>query len=352
MPAAVATAPAATESSGQTEGMTRLQKLAALLVMMGPENAALVLRQFPPREVEAISREMVRFTLITPEQQQALLQELTPVILTAAASVCAGVEAARATLEKALGAFKASDILGRIAPGRPVPAAMQDLTEMDPRHVTNLIRDEHPQTIAFVISHLPPEKAAQVLNLLRPEQRDKVIERLATLAPTPVEVTEKVAEVINAKLGVKQTRALTQTGGVTPAADILNAMDKETSRALLASLEERNPELCQAIRKKMFTFEDLRRLDNQAIQRILREIEMRDLVLALKKASEPLTQLLLSNISRRAAETIREELAFLGHVKLRDIEAAQFRIIDVVRKLEAEGEIDLDVGMETEDAVV
>jgi len=351
MPAAPAT-PVPADAPAQTEGMTRLQKLAALLVMLGPDNAALILRQFPPREVEAISREMARFTLITREQQEALLRELTPVILTAATAVCAGVETARVTLEKALGSFKASDILGRIAPSRPVPPAMQDLTEMDPRNVANLIRDEHPQTIAFVISHLPPEKAAQVLNLLRPEQRDQVVERLATLAPTPVEVTEKVAEVINAKLGVKQTRALTQTGGVTTAADILNAMDKEVSRQLLASLEERNPELCQAIRKKMFTFEDLRRLDNQAIQRILREIEMRDLVLALKKASEPLTQLLLSNISRRAAETVREEMAFLGHVKLRDIEAAQFRIIDVVRKLEAEGEIDLDVEETPEDAVV
>lgn len=352
MPATATEVSVPMEPAAQTEGMTRLQKLAALLVMMGPDNAAVVLRHFPPREVETLSREMARFSLITRAQQEAVLRELTPVILTAAAAVCAGVEVTRATLEKALGSFKASDILGRIAPGRPIPAAMQDLSEMDPRNVANLIRDEHPQTIAFVISHLAPEKAAQVLNLLRPEQRDQVIERLATLAPTPVEVTEKVAEVINAKLGVKQTRALTQTGGVTTAADILNAMDKEASRSLLTSLEERNPELCQAIRKKMFTFEDLRRLDNQAIQRILREIEMRDLVLALKKASEPLTQLLLSNISRRAAETVREEMAFLGHVKLRDIEAAQFRIIDVVRKLEAEGEIDLDVEKETEDALV
>ena len=352
MPAPVPTPAAPAHETAESGAMTRLQKLAALLVLLGPDNAAAILRQFPPREVEAICREMSRFTLITRDQQEALLRELTPVILTAVTAVPGGVELTRATLEKALGSFKASDILGRIAPSRPVPAAMQDITEMDPRNIANLIRDEHTQTIAFVISHLPPERAAQVLNLLRPEQRDQVIERLATLAPTPVEVSEKVAEVINAKLGVKQTRALTQTGGITTAADILNAMDKTASRTLLTSLEERNPELCQAIRKKMFTFEDLRRLDNQAIQRILREIEMRDLVLALKKASEPLTQLLLSNISRRAAETVREEMAFLGHVKLRDIEAAQFRIIDVVRKLEAEGEIDLDAALTPEDAVV
>jgi flagellar motor switch protein FliG len=219
---------------------------------------------------------------------------------------------------------------------------MQTIADMDPRHIFNLIRDEQAQTVAFVVSHLLPEKAAQVFALLRPEQRDQIIERLATLAPTPVEVAERVVDVLNAKLGVKQTRALNQTGGVTTAADILNAMDKTVSRTLLTSIEERNPELCQAIRKKMFMFEDLLRLNSQAVQRIMREIDMRDLAVSLKKASDPLKKLLLSNISRRAAEAVQDEISFMGQVKLRDIEAAQFRIIDAVRKLEAEGEIDLD----------
>jgi flagellar motor switch protein FliG len=219
---------------------------------------------------------------------------------------------------------------------------------MDPRHIFNLLRDEQVQAITFIISHLSPEKAAQVLNLLRVEQRDQVIERLAILAPTPVEVGEKVMDVLNAKLGVKQTRALTQTGGITSVADLLNAMDKGGSRSLLKGIEERNPELFQAIRKKMFTFEDLLLLDPPYIQRIMREIEMRDLTVALKKVSEPLKKLLLSNISRRAAESVQEEMAFLGHVKPRDVEAAQFRIIDTVRKLEAEGEIELDTANATE----
>jgi flagellar motor switch protein FliG len=231
----------------------------------------------------------------------------------------------------------------RVASTRaPIGGAMQAIADMDPRHIFNLVRDEQVQAIAFIVSHLPPEKAAQVLNLLRSEQRDQVIERLATLAPTPVEVAEKVVDVLNAKLGVKQTRALSQTGGVTNAADILNIMDKEISRTLLTSIEERNPDVSMAIRKKMFTFEDLLLLDVPSIQRIMREIEMRDLSLALKKVSEPLKKMLLANVSRRAAESVQEEIAFLGHVKLRDVEAAQFRIIDVVRKLEAEGEIDLD----------
>jgi flagellar motor switch protein FliG len=322
--------------------LNKTQKLAALLVMLGPESAAVVLKQFQPREIEAISREMARFNLITQEQQEDILLEFSEVALAASTAITAGPEVTRHTLEKAVGTFKASDILGRVIPTHAPLGTMQTIADMDPRHIFNLIRDEQGQVVAFVVSHLSSEKAAQVMALFRPEQRDQIIERLATLAPTPVEVAERVVDVLNAKLGIKQTRALTQTGGITTAADILNAMDKTVSRTVLTTMEERNPELCQAIRKKMFTFEDLLRLNAQSIQRIMREIDMRDLAIALKKASEALTKLLLSNVSRRAAEAVRDEVSFLGQVKLRDVEAAQFRIIDAVRKLEAEGEIDLD----------
>src|SRR5580698_9353624 len=338
-----------TEVAVEPGALNKMQKLAALLVMLGSESAAVILKQFQPREIESISREMARFNLITRDQQQDILVEFSNVAVSASTSVSAGVEVTRNTLEKALGSFKASDVLGRVTSSRaPVGGAMQSITEMDPRHIFNLLRDERVQAITFIISHLPPEKAAQVLNLLRPEQRDQVIERLATLAPTPVEVGEKVVAVLNAKLGVKQTRALEQTGGITSVADLLNAMDKTVSRTMLTNIEGRNPDLSQAIRKKMFTFEDLLSLDGPYIQRIMREIDMRDLTVALKKASEPLKRLLLSNISRRAAASVQEEMAFLGHVKARDIEAAQFRIIDSVRKLEAEGEIEIDASKSAE----
>jgi flagellar motor switch protein FliG len=337
MPAATETTDAPVESGA----LNKTQKLAALLVMLGSESAAAILKQFQPREIESISREMARFNLITREQQQEILMEFSNVAVSASTSVSAGVEVTRHTLEKALGSFKASDVLGRVTSTRAPIGAMQEIADMDPRHLFNLLRNERVQAITFIISHLSPEKAAQVLNLLRPEQRDQVIERLATLAPTPVEVGEKVVDVLNAKLGIKQTRALTQTGGITSVADLLNAMDKTVSRALLTHIEEHNPDLSQAIRKKMFTFEDLLSLDPPYIQRIMREVDMRDLTVALKKVSEPLKRLLLSNISRRAAASVQEEMAFLGHVKMRDVEAAQFRIIDAVRKLEAEGEIEI-----------
>ena len=307
------------ETPAENGVLNKTQKLAALLVIIGAESASEILKQFQPREIEAISREMARFGLITRDQQLDILAEFSEVALAASTSVSAGPEIARNTLERAVGSFKASDILGRVMPNRVSVGAMQSIADMDSRSIFNLVRDEQPQTIAFVVSHLSPEKAAQIFAMIPAEQRDQIIERLATLVPTAIEVTEKVVNVLNAKMGVKQTRALSQTGGVTPAADILNAMDKTICREMLTNIEERNPELSQAIRKKMFTFEDLLLLNAQGIQRIMRETEMHDLALALKKASEPLKKLLLSNISRRGAEAVQDEMLMLGHVKLRDV---------------------------------
>ncbi|MGA2247012.1 MAG: flagellar motor switch protein FliG [Verrucomicrobiota bacterium] len=337
------------EAAAENGTLNKVQMLAALLVMLGSDSASVILRQFQPREIEAISREMARFTLITREQQEQILHEFSAVALAASTSLSAGAEVTRHTLEKALGSFKASDVMGRVTTTRAPLGSMQVIADMDPRQIFNLIREEQVQAVTFVVSHLSPEKAAQVLNMLTPEKRELAIERLASLAATPVEVAEKVVEVLNTKLGVKQTRAMSQTGGVTIVADVLNAMDKTVSRDVLTNLETRNPELTMSIRKKMFTFEDLLLLNGSSIQRIMREIDMRDLTVALKKASTPLKNLLLSNISRRAAESVQEEIAFLGSVKARDVEAAQFRIIDAVRKLEAEGEIELEDSRVTED---
>lgn len=337
------------EAGTENGSLSKVQMLAALLVMLGADSAAIILRQFQPREIEAISREMARFTLISREQQEQILQEFSSVAVAASTSISAGADITRHTLEKALGSFKASDVMGRVTTTRSPLGSMQAIAEMDPRQIFNLIREEQVQAVTFVVSHLSPEKAAQVLNMLTPEKRELAVERLASLAATPVEVAEKVVEVLNTKLGVKQTRAMSQTGGVTSVADVLNAMDKTVSRDLLTNLENRNPELTMSIRKKMFTFEDLLLLSGSSIQRIMREIDMRDLTVALKKASTPLKNLLLSNISRRAAESVQEEIAFLGSVKTRDVEAAQFRIIDAVRKLEAEGEIELEDANATED---
>ncbi|MBI5386388.1 MAG: flagellar motor switch protein FliG [Verrucomicrobia bacterium] len=329
-------------SGSEVRALTKIQKLAGLLVMLGPESAAQILRNLEPHEIEIITAEMAQFGIISQELQGELLGEFSDVAVEASTAISGGAELARSTLEKAVGAYRAGDIMNKIAPAkRASTPVMQDIADMDPRHIFNLLRQEQPQTVAFVLSFLAPDKASQVLALLPAKQADQVLERLATLAPTPVEVMEKVLEVLKSKLGVKQSRPLNQSGGVTTAADLLNAMDKTVSRTLLLAVEDRNPDLGGAIRQKMFTFEDLTSLDVPTLQRILRETDTHDLAVSLKKASDKLKSLLLSCISRRAAETVQEEIAFLGVVKAREIEAAQQRIIAVVRQLEADGELDL-----------
>ena len=327
--------------------LTRIQKVAVLLVMLGEESAAQILKTLERHELDAVSAEMAKLDMVPQELQQQILQEFSDVAVQAGTSLRGGVAFARNSLEKALGAFRASDIVSRVAPAHSPVASMPGIADMDARQIFNLVRHEQAQTIALVLSYVTPEKAAQVFALLRPEQRDQIIERLATLAPTPVEAVEKVIAVLTARLGVRQTRALSQTGGVKTAADILNAMDKAQSKSLLLNIEQRNPDLTEAIRQKMFTFEDLATLDSPTLQRVLREVDMRDLAVALKTASDKLKSLLLASISKRAAESIKEEIAFMGPIKLRDIESAQLRVIDIVRKLESEGEIDLGESRQT-----
>jgi len=193
----------------------------------------------------------------------------------------------------------------------------------------------------LITSFLDRKKASELLAMFSDETRAEVVERLATLAPTPIEVVERIVEVLNRRAGAKPTRALNQTGGVKNAADLLNALDKNTGQSMLMELEKRNPELSAAIRQKMFTFEDLSLLDKSSLQKIMREVDMRDLAVALKTTSPKLKAALLSSISKRAAETVNEEISFLGPVKKKDVEAAQLRIIDNVRQLESQGEIDL-----------
>jgi flagellar motor switch protein FliG len=331
----------ATPQAASAPALTRVQKLAALLVILGPDAAAQLFRGFAPQEVESISTEMAKFSMISRELQTEILREFSEVAVEAGTSIRGGVEVTRAVLEKAMGLFKATQILSRVAPSGSSVNALQEIGELEPREIYNLIRHEQAQTVALVLSYLNPEKAAEAVALFASEQRDRILERIATLAPAPVEVVEKVAELLMAKRGSSRTRALSRAGGVKTAAALVNAMDRNQGNTLLGVLEERNPELGKAIRQKMFTFEDLAKLETPVLQRLLREVDTRELALSLKSATDKLKARLLSCISKRAADTVTEEITFLGAVRLRDIETAQLGIIESVRRLETEGAIDL-----------
>ena len=328
----------------EVEKMNKVQKLAALLIVIGPEAASQVMKNLDERELDGIAAEMAKFPMIPQETQRDLLKEFTEVAVEASTGILGGVGYTQNALEKSVGVFRATNIVGRVAPVRTPFAAMQQIIEMEPRQIHNLLKHEQPQTIALVMSYLGAAKSAQLLVLLRPEIREQVVERVATLAATPIEVVEKLVEVLNQRVGAKPTRALSQTGGMKLAAELLNSLDKNISKTLLIALEERNAELGAGIRQKMFTFEDLSGLDVPSLQKVLREIDMRDLAVSLKSASDKLKNTLLTCISKRAAETVNEEMGFMGPLKLKDIETAQGRIIEVVRRLESEGEIEIDSG--------
>jgi flagellar motor switch protein FliG len=322
--------------------LSRVQKLAALLLIITEENAAQLMKSLDEQELEAVSSEMTKFASINYELQQEILTEFSEVAVDASTAIPAGVGRVERLLEKSVGLFRTSNILARVSPSRAPVAAMQEIVDMDAPRIFNSLRNEQLQTIALVTSYLTPEKAGQLLALFRPELREQIIERLATLAPTSVEVVQSVGEELQRRLGGNRQRALNQTGGLKVAAQVLNALPKNLSKSILSSLHERNPDLAQAVGKNMFTFEELERLEPRTLQTILQAVDMHTVAVALKTAGEKLKAAVLGAISRRAAESVREEIAFMGPLKASAIEAAQTAIIDVVRQLEGDGEIDLD----------
>jgi flagellar motor switch protein FliG len=322
--------------------LTPTQKMAALLVLLGEESANILLKSLDDNERELVSSEMVNLPLMTVEQQTSVLKEFTEMAIQANSGVSGSVEYTRMVLEKSVGLFKAAEVIGRVGTRRTSVAAMQQIIDLDATSICNLLKEEQPQTVALVLSYLTAQKGSEVLKSLPESLQEQVIERLATLASTPIEVVETVGEVLSKKIGRKVTKALNQTGGIKAAAATLNAMDKTIRLGILNKLDERVPDLVRSIRMKMFTFDDLATLDVKSLQKILREVEAARLAIALSAANENLRQTLLGALSKRAAETVNDEISNLGKTSLREIEQAQEGIVDVVRKLETDGEISLD----------
>ena len=335
--------------------MSKSQRFAAFLIILGPETAASILRQLEAAELEAVTLEMSKIPFLTQEFQNEVLREFSSLAVQATLGVCGGMKFVNAALEKGVGAFRASDVMNKVSPAnnRPTIPALQNVLDMEPRPLANLLKHESPQAVALVVSYLPPDRASRVLAELPEAQREHVVERLATLAPAPVEAVERLASTLNQTISTaKPSRPPSRTGGVLPAAAMLNAMDREIATNILNALEARNPDLTQTIRNKMFTFEDLVILDTPSLQKILREVDLRDLAMSLKSSSDKLKGRMLGSISKRAAETVNEEISFMGNVRGKDGDAAKQRIIEAMRKLESAGEIDLNEAREASKAAL
>ncbi len=335
--------------------MPKPQRFAAFLIILGPETAGALMRHLEPAELESVTLEMSKLPFLTQPVQHEVMKEFSALAVQAAAGLCGGLKFVQAALEQGVGPFRASDVMSKVSPAnnRPSIPALQNLLDLDPRPLANLLKHESPQVIALIVSFLPADRASRVLSELPEAQREHVVERLATLAPAPIESVERLATALNQKIsGARPSRPPTLTGGITPAASILNAMNRETATNILNALEARNPDLTQSIRNKMFTFEDLAILDTPSLQKILREVDLRDLAMSLKSSSDKLKGRMLGSISKRAAETVNEEISFMGSVRGKDGDAAKQRIIEVMRKLETAGELDLNEAREAAKAAL
>jgi flagellar motor switch protein FliG len=322
--------------------LTRQQKLAVFLIVIGPESAAEVLRNFDDADIELLCREMSTFTFVPAEIQKLAFEEFSGLIAKSMGSALGGMGYAQRTLAIAKGDYKASAIMGRVGPVGTSVEVIKDIAEMEGRQIFNLVKHEQPQTISFLLSYLDSAKSAEVFSLLGPDLREEVIERLGTIESTSLELVSKIARSLGKHYDTKVRPAFHRSGGVRSVADLLNQLDKEMSKHLLARLEERNAALGAQIRKKLFSFEDVNRLQPADLQRVLREVDSSNLAVAMKSASEALRERIYASISKRAAESLKEELEMLGPVRLKDVEAAQEAIIQVVRRLEEEGQITLD----------
>jgi flagellar motor switch protein FliG len=290
---------------------------------------------------------MAAFQIIDDATQQKVIEEFSEVVVAGMQSALGGASYAQLTLEKAKGDYTASEILDRIAPaGRPA-AQGGDIRRMDAQQIANLVKFEQPQTVAFVLSCVEAPTAARVVMLLPQELREEVVERLATMGETSRDMAGKVAKHLNSRLDPQSLQQAMHRGdGVQSAADILNALDRETRKSMLLRIEERNAALGSAIRKKVFGFDDILRLETADLQRVLREVDMRDLALALKNAKPPQLAAVAAAMSKRAGQGLREEIDMLPPQKPKLIDEAQAKIIQIVLKLEESEEITLDFGGE------
>ncbi|WP_400162972.1 flagellar motor switch protein FliG [Brevibacillus sp. TJ4] len=318
--------------------LTGRQKAAILLISLGPEISAQVFKHLREDEIEQLTLEIANVRKVDNEEKEKILSEFHQIAVAKEVIAQGGITYAKEILQKALGETKAMDIINRLTANlqvRPFDFARK----ADPGQILNFIQNEHPQTIALVLSYLEAQQAAMILSALPQERQAEVAKRIATMDSTSPEVIAQVEQVLEQKLSTTVTHDYTQAGGIEAIVAVLNGVDRGTERTILDSLEIQDPELAEEIKKRMFVFEDIATLDNRSIQRVIRDVENADLQLSLKVSSEEVREVIFRNMSKRMADTFREEMEFMGPVRLRDVEEAQSRIVAIIRRLEEAGEI-------------
>lgn len=323
--------------------LTGVQKAAVLLITLGPEKSALIFKHLKEEEIEELTLEIANTRSISPQEKEDVLNEFYQVCLAQQYIAEGGIGYAKELLEKALGEQKAQDVITKLTASLQV-RPFEFIRKTDPSQVLNFIQDEHPQTIAMILSYLSPAQSAMILGALTPEKQADVAKRIAMMDRTSPDVIKEVERVLERKLASLLNQDYTIVGGVDAIVDILNTVDRGTEKHIMESLEIEQPELADEIRKKMFVFEDILLLDDRAIQRVLRDVDNNDLGIALKGANEEVQNVIFKNLSKRLSAMIKEDMEFMGPVRMKDVEEAQQKIVGIIRKLEDSAEIVISRG--------
>ena len=323
--------------------MTGVQKAAILLITLGPEKSSEIFKHLKEDEIEELTLEIANTRSVPPDVKEEVINEFYQVCLAQQYIAEGGIGYAKELLEKSLGVDKAADVITRLTASLQV-RPFEFIRKTEPSQVLNFIQDEHPQTIAMILSYLSAQQSALILSALSSEKQADVAKRIAMMDRTSPEVIKEVERVLEKKLSSIVSQDYTMAGGVDAIVSILNTVDRGTEKRIMESLEIEEPELAEEIRKKMFVFEDIMLLDDRAIQRVLREVENKDIAVALKGANEEVQNVIFKNLSQRLAAMIKEDMEYMGPVRMKDVEEAQQKIVGVIRKLEDAGEIVISRG--------
>jgi len=315
------------------------EKAAILLIALGPEKSALVFKHLKEDEIEALTLEIANISSVMPETKEAVLEEFYQICLAQQYIAEGGIGYAKQILEKALGADKAFDVISKLTVSLQV-RPFDFIRKTDASQILNFIQNEHPQTIALILSYLKANQAGDVLSQLPTDKQADIARRIALMGRTSPDVIKEVERALEKRVSALMTEDFTVIGGVDAVVEILNAVDRTTEKNIMETLEMEDAELADEVKRKMFVFEDIASLDNRSIQTVLRQsIDNRDIAIALKGSTAEVQNIILSNVSKRLADMIREDMEYMGPVRRSDVEESQQKIVNVIRRLQDTGEI-------------
>lgn len=325
-------------SQAHKKALTGRQKAAIFLVTLGSDVSAEIFKHLREDEIEQLTFEIARIDVVEPEDRDKVLMEFQELMMAKDFITTGGIDYAKDLLEKALGSQRATEIINKLTSSLQV-RPFDFIRRTDPAHLLNFIQGEHPQTIALILAYLDPNKAANILSQLPHEIQSEVAKRIATMDRTTPEVLREVERVLEKKLSTIASEDYTTAGGIETIVEVLNLVDRTTERTILETLEEEDPDLAEEIKKRMFVFEDIVLLGDRDVQKVLREVDSTELAKALKGVNSEVQDKIFRNMSKRAAAVLKEDMDFMGPIRLKDVEEAQQKIVSIIRKLEDAGEI-------------